>query len=113
MNHIDAAAEATTQHIGSWEPENASDLDLFLSGLPGYFDAVAGAFRTVAARLADGYPVHPGVPERLHEIASTIAGMADFSGEAHATHRAQHERELERLENPRRNEKFWDVTENQ
>jgi hypothetical protein len=110
MNHLDAASEAATQHIGGWEPENATDLDLFLSGLPGYFEAVSGAFRNVAERLADGYPVHPSVPERLREIGSTIAGMADYSGEAHAAHRAMHERELERLESPRRNEQFWDVS---
>lgn len=110
MNHLDAASEAAAQHIGGWTPENATDLDLFLSGLPDYFAAVASAFNTVAERLADGYPVHPSVPERLREIASTIGGMADYSGEAHAAHRAMHERELERLENPRRNEQFWDVS---
>ena len=100
------------QHIGSWEPENASDLDAFLAGLPGYFEAVAGAFNSVADKLADGYPVHPSVPERLHEIGATIGGMADYSGEAHAAHRAMHEQELARLEAPRRNEQFWDVTQN-
>lgn len=110
MNHIDAATEAAMQHIGGWVPENADDLNLFLASLPGYFDGVAQAFRTVAANLADNFPVHPSVPELLNEIGSTIGGMADFSGEAHAAHRAQHERELERLENPRRNEAFWDVS---
>jgi len=110
MNHIDAATEAAQSHIGGWEPENAADLDMFLASLPAYFDGVAGAFRTVAAKLADGYPVHPDVPDRLNEIASTIGGMADFSGEAHAVHRSQHQQELERLENPRPGEKFWDVT---
>lgn len=113
MNHIDAASEAVTQHIGGWEPENASDLDGMLARLPQFFDATSQAFSTMAERLADGYPVHPSVPEILREIGSTIAGMSDFSGEAHAAHRNMHERELERLENPRRNEQFWDVKENQ
>jgi hypothetical protein len=110
MNHLDAAGEAATQHIGGWEPENASDLDMFLAGLPQYFEAVGQAFSQVADRLSDGYPVHPSVPERLREIGSTIMGMADYSGEAHAAHRAMHEQELDRLENPRTREEFWDVS---
>jgi hypothetical protein len=110
MNRIEAAAEAATQYIGGYEPENASDLDQFLLSLPDYFGAVAGAFRTVADTLAEGYPVESVVPERLREIAATIGGLGDFSAEAHAAHRAAHERELERIENPRPNEGFWDVS---
>src|SRR5579859_6734618 len=103
MNRIEAAAEAAREHIGGYEPENASDLDLFLLSLPDYF-------RHVADTLAGGYPVEPVVPERLREIAATIGGMGDYAAEAHAAHRAAHERELERIENPRPNEGFWDVS---
>jgi hypothetical protein len=109
MNRIEAAAEAAQQHIGGFEPENAADLDRFLSALPEYFDSVASAFRTVADTLADRYPIEPVVTERLREIGATIAGMSDFSGEAHAAHRAAHERELTRIENPRPGEALWDV----
>ena len=38
---------------------------------------------------------------------------ATFSGEAHAIHRTAHADELERIENPRPNERLWDVSENQ
>lgn len=110
MNRIEAAAEAAREHIGGYEPENASDLDLFLLSLPDYFSEVAAAFRNVADTLAGGYPVEPVVPERLREIAATIGGMGDYAAEAHAAHRAAHERELERIENPRPNEGFWDVS---
>lgn len=109
MNRIEAAAEATEQNIGGFEPENAADLDLFLSALPGYFSSVAGAFQNVADTLADRYPVEAVVVERLREIGATIAGMSDFSGEAHAAHRAAHESELSRIENPRPGETLWDV----
>jgi hypothetical protein len=109
MNHISAASEGIAQHIGSWEPENAKDLDGFLAALPELFDTLGGSLRSVAGRL-DGLPIHRSVIERLHDIAATIGGMSDFSGEAHATHRAQHEKELERIENPRPQEEFWDVS---
>ncbi|HTV99801.1 MAG TPA: hypothetical protein VMF87_05840, partial [Streptosporangiaceae bacterium] len=106
MNRIDAASEAVQQHVGQFEPENANDLDSFLARLPDFFATVGSAFRSVAARLSDSYPVDASIPDRLNDIGATIAGMADFSGEAHAAHRARHEKEIERLENPRPNEKF-------
>jgi hypothetical protein len=112
-NHIDAAAEAIEQHIGSWEPENAFDLDLFLSGLPRLFDSVSGSIGHVASRLGEEFPVHPAVTERLHEIAATVAGMSEFAADAHAIHRVVHEKEIERIEEPRPGEQIWDVTQNQ
>ena len=111
-NHIDAAAEAVTETIGTWAPENALDLDVFLAGLPRLFEAVAASIAGVAERLGSEFPVHPSVPEHLHEIAATVAGMGEFAGEAHAIHRTAHAAEMERIENPRPNERLWDVSEN-
>jgi hypothetical protein len=112
MNKIDAASEAVLSHIGGFEPQNAHDLDAFLGSLPDFFNTVGAAFRQVASRLGDGYPVDSSISDRLNDIGSTIAGMADFSGEAHGAHRARHEHELHRIENPRVNEPFWDVSRN-
>jgi hypothetical protein len=111
-NHIDAATEAVSESIGSWAPENALDLDAFLAGLPRLFEAVAASIARVAERLGSEFPVHPAVPEHLHEIAATVAGMGEFAGEAHAIHRTVHEAEMERIENPRPNERLWDVADN-
>ena len=112
-NHIDAATEAVSEHIGTWEPENALDLDAFLAGLPRLFEAVASSIAGVADRLGSEFPVHPSVPDHLREIAATVAGMGEFAGEAHAIHRIAHATEMERIEDPRPNERLWDVVENQ
>jgi hypothetical protein len=111
-NHIEAAAEAIEEHIGGWQPENAVDLDAFLSALPRLFESVAGSVRTVAERLGDEFPVHPSVVDHLREISATVAGMTDFSAEAHSTHRQAHAHELERIEEPRPGESMWDVERN-
>ena len=112
-HHIEAAAEAVEQYVGSWEPENAVDLDSFLAGLPRLFESVSGAIGHVATRLGSDFPVDPAVTERLREIASTVSGMSDFASEAHAIHRVAHARELERIESPRPGERMWDVAQNQ
>ena len=38
--------------------------------------------------------------------------MGEFAAEAHAIHRIAHAAELERIENPRPNERLWDVVGN-
>ena len=110
---MDAAIEAVSENIGGWIPENALDLDAFLAGLPVLFETVASSVAGVAELLGSEFPVHPSVPEHLQEIAATVAGMGEFAGEAHAIHRVAHAAGLERIENPRPNERLWDVVENQ
>lgn len=112
-NHIDAAAEAIDQNIGAWQPDNALDLDQFLSGLPRLFESASEAISRVADTLGEQFPVDPAVTERLRELAVTAGGMADMAGEAHTVHRTAHAKELDRIENPRPGEQMWDVVENQ
>ena len=112
-NSIDAAIDAVSENIGSWVPENALDLDVFLAGLPRLFEAVAASVSGVADRLGSEFPVDAAVPDHLHEIAATVAGMGEFAGEAHQIHRVAHAAEMDRIENPRPNERLWDVVENQ
>ena len=111
-SHIDAATEAVSESIGAWAPENALDLDSFLAGLPGLFEAVAASVASVAERLGSEFPVDPSVPDHLQEIAATVAGMGEYAAEAHAIHRLAHAAEMERIENPRPNEELWDVAGN-
>jgi hypothetical protein len=113
VHHVHAAADMVEQQIGSWEPDSAVDLDLFLSSLPRLFEAVSTSIGHVASRLGSDFPVDPAVTERLREISSTVAGMADFAAEAHSIHRSAHATELERIEDPRPGEAMWDVSRNQ
>src|SRR5262249_11074055 len=71
---VQAAAEAVTEHIGTWEPVNAIDLDTFLSDLPGFFESLGAALARVADTLSEQHPVSPSVTDRLREIASTTSG---------------------------------------
>lgn len=109
---IDAATEAIDQHIGSWEPQTAVELDEFLSGLPRLVESMSTSLAQVADKLGEQFPVEASVTQMIREIAAHIGGMTDMAGEAHTVHRGAHEKELERIENPRNNEQLWDVTTN-
>src|SRR5262249_58812842 len=56
---VQAAAEAVTEHIGTWEPVNAIDLDTFLSDLPGFFESLGAALARAADTLSEQHPVSP------------------------------------------------------
>jgi DNA-binding GntR family transcriptional regulator len=106
---VEAAAEAVQQHIGGFTPESASELDRFLQDLPQLFERTAEALAQLADRFGSDLPVHPSVHEHLRELAAVSAGSAEFAEEAWSLHRTAHERELERIENPRPHEDMWDV----
>jgi hypothetical protein len=106
---VEAAAEAVHQHIGGFTPESAGELDRFLHDLPRLFERTAEALAQLADRFGSDLPVHPSVHEHLRELAAVSAGSAEFAEEAWSLHRTVHDRELERIENPRPNEDLWDV----
>lgn len=114
MSHqLEDTADAIEQGIGGFDPENAVDLGSWLASLPRVEEARATAYSRAADRLADGHPVHPDVIEHLREMASQADGQREYAEEAHHIFTTSHEAELERLENPRPNERLWDVVENQ
>jgi len=106
---IDAAVEAIHDHLGSWEPQNATEIGSFLQGLPDLYEALGDALTRVADRFGDELPVHSSVSEHLREMASQSAGLREYAEEAHSQFRNSHEVELSRLENPRHGEGLWDV----
>ncbi|HET9893643.1 MAG TPA: hypothetical protein VFQ44_01670 [Streptosporangiaceae bacterium] len=109
---VEAVTEAIHDHIGAWEPENATDILGFLDALPDVSDAHATALTAVADRLADSTPTSPLVLDHLRELAGTFAGHAEAVREVAEIFRRDHEAELRRLEDPRAGEEMFDVTQN-
>lgn len=112
-NQLQDTAEAIHQGIGGFEPENATDIGLFLQELPAVYEALTSGLNRIAERFGDEYPLHPAVVEHIRELASSAAGQHEYAGEAHHIFTTTHTDDLERLENPRPNERLWDVAENQ
>jgi hypothetical protein len=108
--HISEATDVLSQ-IGNWEPESATDMESVLSQLPELPEALGQALNSIAEKLSSDYPVDEAVPEILRDAASHISGTSDQLAEVHSAFRSRHEDDLRRIEEPRPNEKIWDVTQ--
>jgi hypothetical protein len=107
-NQLEHAADAISHGVGGFHPENVADLEQFLTDLPRVYEALADGLHHVADRFTDDLPVSQQVSEHLREMGSTVAGLADYAGEAQRIFRTAHAEDLERLENPRPGEEFMD-----
>lgn len=109
---IENAAEAIMA-IGSWEPENITEVDLFLQDLGQLYEALATTQANLAQRFQSDLPIGSAVVEHLSELASAAASLTDHANQARGIFRSHHAEEFERLENPRPREELWDVRANQ
>jgi hypothetical protein len=109
--HIENAAEAITS-IGSWEPENITEVDDFLQDLGQLYEALAVMQANLAQRFATDLPIGSAVVEHLSELASAAGSLTDHANQARGIFRSQHAEEFERLENPRPREELWDYRAN-
>lgn len=108
--HIDAATEAIEQSIGGFQPESATELSQFLERLPELFASMTTSLVRVSDTLGEEFPVAPNVAEMLREGQSGLAALADHYEETYRTFRVEHEKELQRIEEPRPNEQIWDTS---
>lgn len=109
---VAAAAEEVENAIGSYHPENITELREFFADLPDFFERQISAFQAFADHLEQEQPLEPAVAEHYREMLANLAGIRDHVQEGISVFESAHERELQRLEEPRPNEQAWDVTQN-
>jgi hypothetical protein len=100
--------EAISEVLGSYHPESGPEFREFFEGMPGTFRQFAADLAGVGDRLGES-PINAPVLEALKEAAATLAGIADQFDEVKATFQSEHEHELKRYDDPRPDEKAWDV----
>lgn len=108
-----AVADAIDEHIGGWEPQNATDIFQFLAGLEPMCSHLGMALGNAADRLGSDYPLDQAVVGHLQEMAALAVNLGAWGESAHSLARAAHENDLQRLENPRPNEQVFDIQANQ
>jgi hypothetical protein len=102
--------EAINDAFAKFDPENVvPDFEGFLEHFPEVFEAVREGWKKAAAKVEDGLPINPAIPEAMRDMIPVIDGQADAAREVHATFRRLHEKELDQHYNPRANEAAWNV----
>ena len=110
---IKALAEEVQAGFAGFDPHNVADMEGMFQDMPDFFDQFTTGIRTLASRFGEQLPVDPRVAEAIMEVGATLSGLADHCRETHKLFEQAHETELERLRNPRPQEKIWDVQNNQ
>jgi hypothetical protein len=105
-------AEQFNEAFAKFQPENAGDMIEFFKELPDLFETMADAFGHLGSRMQEEMPLDPRVAERVRELAGHAAGLRDEAQEINGTFRAAHEKEIQRIEEPRPAEEAWDVGRN-
>jgi hypothetical protein len=103
------AADAVEQTIGAWEPGHMVNVGELLGDLPGFFAREAVALDAMVTRLREEYPLDQGVADHYAELITGLHAIAADAREGLGMYRASHQRDIERLEDPREGEDRWDV----
>lgn len=109
---ITSLTEAVRDHLGSWQPESASDIEGMISGLRDFYSELGSAVVGVGEHLASDHPIDASVTEALKQMGMATAQIGEYGREVHATFRAAHAEDLRRLEEPRAGEHEWNTDRN-
>ena len=107
---LEPLTEAIHEHLAGWRPENHQDAnEFFKTGLPSMFEALGAALSSLSESLASERPLDPAVTDTINEMGSVTGSYADVARELGPLYDSAHEKEIERIENPRPGEEMWDV----
>jgi len=106
---IDQIHETAAEVLGSWHPDNPAEFDAGMAAFERLFEEVGASITQLADRLGSDFPVEPGTRDAVAELGASAAGLSDAAQEIYTTHRTEHEKEMEREENPRVGEEMWDI----
>lgn len=109
---IESLTEAIRDHLGTWQPESASDIAGMIAGLQGLYHELGNSVVNAGERLASEHPIDQSVTEALKQMGAVTAQIGEYGGEVHSTFRTAHADDLRRLEEPRPGEHEWNTDRN-
>lgn len=102
------AAQEVQTTLAAWHPESGLDIDGMLGALPEYMHAQQQVFTNMAQVLHMHASEHPVVAE-LEQAAGNFHSLADTFQHVYDVHTVEHERGMDRYNDPRPGEETWDV----
>ena len=111
MSHpVTRAAGEGTEPIARFDPADGEELMDFMDGLPDdYFEQKAGHLRILADRMASEMPVEAPFAHVMQQLAQVEYRAAEAAREALQTFYREHEREIQRIREPRPGERKWNT----
>ena len=94
-----------------YQPESMTQVAVDLQRLPEALGNIAAALKVTVERAGAEYPLHAQVVEVLAQCHQQMAAVAEASAEVYPAFRRLHEIDLARIEQPRTNERMWDITQ--
>jgi hypothetical protein len=111
-NRLEELSNDMTTAATGYTPDGMLQWERDIKRLPAMLANVAQCLRAIESG-AGNLPVNPAVIATLGSVAALQMSCSSAAADIHATFRAVHAAELERLENPRTNEHMWDAKANQ
>lgn len=111
MRFVESAADMRASAVAYFPPGMERYID-DLKRLPEALELIAEAFKITAQRAPDEFPLDPRIGEALAAIHGGIVAARSASEGIGELAEKMHEKDLERLRNPRRNEQLWDYRAN-
>lgn len=101
--------ETAQEVFAAWHPDSPEEFDAGIADLREIYEEMGTAITGLAGRLGSDFPVEPGTREAVAELGASTTGLADAAHEVYTAHRTDHEKEMQRAEEPRPGEEMWDV----
>lgn len=95
--------------LALYTPQNASEMELHLAADHEMWQEIASSLRIWSGRITMEMPYGPATSDSIGDLAAATASIAGLAQNVHAVFRSEHEVELNRIEQPRADEKQWDV----
>lgn len=110
-----AFVQSSAEMMGAatvYAPEGMMQVGNDLSQIPEALKNVAEALRIMTQRSNDEDPINPAIITKMGEIYKGLAALAASAEELGPMFKNLHNVDIQRIEQPRRNEHKWDVSAN-
>ena len=108
---IEAAAEMLGAAL-TYNPEGMMQVGNDFAKMPEAYRNIANAMQKMAQRANDQDPLNPAIVDMMHKVYQKLQEAAKLSEELAPAFRNLHAVDIKRIEQPRRGEGKWDLSQN-
>lgn len=95
--------------LAAYHTQSATEMNRHLEADHEMWQQVGQSIVSFADNVQTNMPYGPATCDALRDLGAAVASVAGVAANVHAVFRSEHEVELNRVEQPRADEKQWDV----